>query len=130
VEPACERSNGNLLQQTTENFKNAWKLALGTTYRPGGDWLLRAGLAFDQSPVRDTWRTPRLPDSDRTWISAGGQYRFTRTLVLDGGLAWLNSRKASMRLNGEPPNTAAYGLLEGRYKSSTSIVSAQLTAQF
>jgi long-chain fatty acid transport protein len=124
------RSDGKLLQQTTENFKDVWKLALGATYRPGGDWLVRTGLAIDKSPVRDAWRTPRLPDGDRTWVTAGGQYRFTPTLVLDAGLGWLKSRNGSVRLNGEPPSTAAYGLLDGSYKSSTTILSAQLTQQF
>lgn len=120
------RSDGSVLQSTPENFRDAWKLAFGVSYRAAGDWLLRGGLARDESPVRDAYRTPRLPDSDRTWLSAGAQWRIDPRLTFDLGAAYLLSRKAGIDKSGDPPNAAAYGRLNGRYDASTVIVSAQL----
>ncbi len=46
-------------------------------YSIGAEWALseaftlRAGLAYDETPVPDDTRTPRLPDNDRNWYSVG-----------------------------------------------------------
>lgn len=124
------RSDGSVLQSTPERFRDTWKLALGVSYRPGGDWTLRGGLALDQSPVRDAYRTPRLPDADRTWLGAGAQVRLDRRLTLDVGAAYLWVREATIDKSGDPPNVAAYGRLNGRYDASVVVVSAQLGYAF
>lgn len=46
------RIDGSPLQTTNENFDNAWRFAVGANYRPDSQWLLRGGLAYDQSPVQ------------------------------------------------------------------------------
>ena len=35
-------------------------------------------MAWDQSPIPDSTRTPRIPGNDRVWFSAGVGYRFNR----------------------------------------------------
>jgi long-chain fatty acid transport protein len=124
------RGDGTVLQSTPENFKDSWKLAVGASYRPGGMWRLRGGLAWDQSPVRDEFRTPRLPDANRLWVSAGAQYLFSDSMRLDFGAAYLSSRQAGIDKRGDPPSTPAYGLLNGHYDSHTVIVSAQMAYAF
>jgi long-chain fatty acid transport protein len=124
------RSDGRMLQSTPENFKDTWKLAVGVNYRVDGQWLLRGGLALDQSPVDQVDRTPRLPDNDRTWFTAGVQWRPQPKLLLDVGAAYVKVDKASINKSGDPPSVLAYGLLNGNYKSHTTIVSAQLTYSF
>lgn len=119
-----------MLQSTPENFENAWKLAVGVNFRPGGAWLLRGGVAYDQSPVQAAFRTARLPDADRTWLTAGLQYRYSDATTVDFGTAYVWVKKATINGNGDPPNTSAYGLLNGSYKSNTAIVSAQLNRSF
>ena len=124
------RGDGSVLQETPENFRDSWKVAVGATYRPGGMWRLRGGMAWDQSPVRDEFRTPRLPDANRIWFSGGAQYLVDNAMRLDFGAAYLRSSRAAIDKRGDPPNTAAYGLLNGRYDSHTLIVSAQLAYAF
>jgi long-chain fatty acid transport protein len=124
------RGDGTVLQSTPEHFKDSWKLAVGASYRPGGMWRLRGGLAWDQSPVRDEFRTPRLPDANRLWVSAGAQYLFSDSMRLDFGAAYLSSRQAGIDKRGDPPSTPAYGLLNGHYDSHTVIVSAQMAYAF
>ncbi len=56
-------------------WRDTWRFDLGGEYQTG-PWTLRLGTAWDQSPVPDAaHRTPRLPDSDRTWLAAGIGYR-------------------------------------------------------
>lgn len=124
------RTDGTVLQSTPENFDDAWKLSLGVNYRTGGAWLLRAGLAFDQSPVDTPSRTARLPDADRTWLAAGAQYRFGSGTTLDVGAAYVWVKKASIDQSGDPPSVPAYGRLNGSYRSNTVILSGQLAFAF
>ena len=121
---------GTVLQSTPENFEDAWKFAIGANYRVDRSWMVRAGLAYDESPVQMAFRTPRLPDNDRTWLTAGGQYRFANGVVLDVGAAYIWVSGANVNKNGDPPNTAAYGLLSGKYNSNTVILSGQLSMEF
>ena len=114
------RGNGTVLQSTPENFKDSWKLAVGAHYRYSNDWLIRGGLAFDQSPVKTADRTPRLPDADRTWLAAGARYKANPNLTLDVGAAYLWVKKASISKNGDPPSAAANGLLNGGYNKGVS----------
>jgi long-chain fatty acid transport protein len=125
------RANGSVLQSTPERFKNSWKLALGGNYKYSPALLLRAGLAVDQSPVQDDYRTPRLPDSSRKWLTAGMQYQLSPPLKLDVGGGYIWSKKARINLNGNPASTAANGLLSGQYENgNTILLSAQLNYAF
>jgi long-chain fatty acid transport protein len=60
---------------TPENWKDTFFFSAGATYRPDDRWAFRVGLAFDQSPVDDAFRTPVLPGEDRYWVSVGADYR-------------------------------------------------------
>jgi long-chain fatty acid transport protein len=56
-------------------WRDTWRLDLGAEYVLGS-WTWRLGTARDQSPVATaTARSPRLPDSDRTWLAGGLDYR-------------------------------------------------------
>jgi long-chain fatty acid transport protein len=56
------------------NYKNGWFLAVGADWRLNEHWTFHGGVAYDQSPVRDSLREPRLPDSNRTWLSVGATW--------------------------------------------------------
>ncbi len=57
-------------------WKDAWNVALGEDYYLNNNWTLRAGVAYDQSPSRsNTYRTNRIPDTDRIWVSLGASYQ-------------------------------------------------------
>lgn len=56
-------------------WKDAWNVALGEDCYLNENWTLRAGTAYDQSPSRsNTYRTNRIPDTDRVWVSLGASY--------------------------------------------------------
>jgi long-chain fatty acid transport protein len=124
------RSNGTVLQSTPQNFQDVWKIAMGGNYRYNDTWTWRGGVAYDQSPVQTAYRTPRLPDADKTWLSAGFQYTANPKLKWDFGAAYLFVNKADINTNGHPPSTPTYGLLKGRYNADTLILSAQVNYTF
>ncbi|MCP1726480.1 long-chain fatty acid transport protein [Natronospira proteinivora] len=58
-----------------QNYQDDMRYSVGFDYRHNDRWTLRAGLAYDESPVDDQYRTPRLPDDDRTWFSFGATFK-------------------------------------------------------
>lgn len=53
------------------NYKNSLAVRLGAQYQYTERLKLRAGLAFDQSPVQNGYMSPELPDADRIIVSGG-----------------------------------------------------------
>ncbi|MFW7379822.1 MAG: OmpP1/FadL family transporter [Oligoflexus sp.] len=84
-----KRTDGSLQTYVDQNWKDSYRYALGTTHYYSQQFKLRAGVAYDQSPIPDATRTFRIPTGDMTWLALGGQYRFNQALVLDGGYARL-----------------------------------------
>ncbi|CAB1370914.1 OmpP1/FadL family transporter [Denitratisoma oestradiolicum] len=126
------RSNGTLLSTTPEHWRNTLRLALGANYQLDPATKLRLGLAYDQSPVdQDDYRTPRLPDHNRTWLSIGAQYKLTADSMLDVGYAHLFINKASIHDNGHSAaNQASRGLLSGSYDNAVDILGIQYSLAF
>ena len=59
-----------------ERWHSTAFISLGGEYRVTPDLTLRAGIAWDQSPVPNSTRTPRIPDSNRYWLSAGATWQW------------------------------------------------------
>ena len=119
------RSTGAVLSTTPENFRDTWRFSAGANYRYSDVWIFRGGLAYDQTPVRDAQRTPRLPDQDRTWVALGVQYKFSPTIAVDFAWAYIFIRNPNINQN--EGSTAANGLISGSYRSNVNIVGLQLT---
>ena len=122
------RADGTVLQNTPENFKNTWKLAVGANYRYSPQWTLRGGIALDQSPVQKAFMTPRLPDADRTWLTLGARYTAKPGLRVDVGAAYVFVKKAN--ISTDAAAQAASGVLSGYYASRVVILSAQVNYAF
>jgi long-chain fatty acid transport protein len=108
-----------------ENFKNTWRFSAGVNYQYSEKIVLRGGVAYDQSPVNDTDRSARLPDSDRTWIALGARYKYSSALNFDVGAAYEFVKDGSINNSGNPASTAANGLINGNFNNHVIIVSAQ-----
>jgi len=120
--------SGQADQVVTLNLRNTYRYSLGATYRPGGAWVLRSGIALDKSPVSsETTATPRLPDSDRRWLSLGAGVQASRSLNFDFGythikLAGSNVTKVD---GGAGTENFGRGNLSVDYKGSVQIFSVQ-----
>ncbi len=105
---------------TTENWDNNYRFAFGLNWQVSRRFVLRSGIAYDQTPIPDaTHRTPRIPGNDRRWLSFGVGYQGPQGLRIDLGYSHLeaantaidNTLEASIpslrhRLTGEFAGTA------------------------
>ena len=117
-------ASGAAISNTPENWKNTVRVSIGATHHYNEKWLVRAGLAIDQSPVPDDFRTARIPDNNRTWLALGGQYKPAKSSAIDFGYAHLFVGDST--INSANPAPA----LVGTYKNSVDILSAQYTYSF
>jgi long-chain fatty acid transport protein len=127
-------ATGATASLTNENWKNTYRFSLGANHHYNEQWISRVGIALDQSPVDDQYRTARIPDNDRTWLSLGGQYKPSKDSALDFGYAHLFVKNSSISNNKGgatgTSNTSFYGNLVGTYKNSVDIVSVQYAYSF
>jgi long-chain fatty acid transport protein len=64
-------------------YQDGWFFSLGGEYQWDPQLTLRAGAAYEISPITDQVRIPLLPDNDRIWLSMGATYRITKALTAD-----------------------------------------------
>jgi len=121
-------------QVTEEDWKDALFVALGATCKPGNNWTYRVGVAMDNTPVPDANRTPRIPDADRFWLSAGVGYQFTKAFGVDAGYTHLICKNSTVNLQGgsDPTDQSKYfgGNLSGTYKNSIDVLAVQARYKF
>lgn len=116
---------------TLEEWEDSYFLALGVTYRPTDRLRLRTGVAFDEGVVPGAdRRTPRIPDSDRYWLSFGAGYDVTEAMTLDVAYTHIFSPDAQMNQQATDTGNAARGNLSGTFESSADIVNASLSMKF
>jgi long-chain fatty acid transport protein len=123
--------------QTNEQFVDTWRVALGGIYTLNERWLVKAGIAFDETPTQDETRTARIPDEDRTWLTLGGAYTLNKCWRIDFGYAHLFFKdstideRAPTRIGSPFPNTyATQARLAGKFDGSANIVGIQMRYDF
>lgn len=119
--------NGAPLSVTPENWSSKMRYSLGVNYHMDAAWTLRSGIAYDETPVSDAYRTARIPDQSRLWLALGAQYRMGQKGTIDVGFAYLFVDDASINKTegSAPPIT-----LTGNYDNSVSILGMQYTYNF
>lgn len=119
------RSNGAPDLVTPERWHDTWRYSAGVTRRLGACWTLRGGFAYDETPVDDAFRTPRVPDGDRYWVAAGVGRSLGESGAVDVGYAHLFVDDAPLS-----ETVARAGLLQGSYQNSVDLLSLQYTQRF
>ncbi|MEG0632629.1 transporter [Pseudomonas sp. WS 5412] len=79
-----------------QNWHDTWAYAVGASYQLNKQWVLRAGLSLDQSPVNNIDRSPRIPSGDRTIFSFGAGWTLTDDLTIDVAYAYLQEEAVSV----------------------------------
>jgi len=70
-------------------YEDGWYYSIGAEYAYSPDLTLRAGLAYEESPVKDDTRNVFLPDDDRIWLSVGATAKLTESTKVDLGYSHL-----------------------------------------
>ncbi|WP_017905866.1 outer membrane protein transport protein [Pseudomonas asplenii] len=124
------KSDGNTLVAIPYNYKDSMMYSLGGDYKFTDRLTLRAGVAFDQTPTRDSTRDPRIPDNDRWFTSLGFGYEIKEIpgLSIDGAYSRQFVKEASIKTH----NVDRLGgsTLDGKAESSGEVVSLAATYRF
>ena len=112
---------------TEEQWDDTFFFSLGADYKLTDRLTIRGGVAYDQSPVSDKFRTARLPDEDRYWIAIGGTYAVTDAISIDAGYTHIFVKDASINegFNVTPTGSVA-GTLNGNYDEGIDIFGIQV----
>lgn len=117
------------ISSTLENWNDTWFYSLGATYSPMEKLKLQIGVAYDQSPVPDATRTPRVPDADRTWLSLGAGYEVMPGVSANLAYTHIWVEDANINLGNEGAGLPEHNI-SGTYKSDIDIISAQVKVTF
>lgn len=124
------RNSGTQVASIPQNWQNAIRIAVGTNYKYNDRIKLRVGIAYDESPVPDEFRTPRIPDSDRIWLSLGGGYKLSPNSSIDVAYTHIFFEGSTLNKATESTIPAVRDNLKGNYDNYADILSAQYTYSF
>ncbi|WP_158280373.1 OmpP1/FadL family transporter [Spiribacter halobius] len=113
-----------------EDWEDTYMISAGAEYALDGRWTLRGGVGFDESPVQDDTRSPRIPDSDRTWISIGATFAPNERFGITGAFTHVMLDDASIDLDGEKESNQFRGDLTADTEGSVDIVAIQANWRF
>ncbi|PKO36963.1 MAG: long-chain fatty acid transporter [Betaproteobacteria bacterium HGW-Betaproteobacteria-6] len=113
-------SDSSLLSSEAFRYENAWRFAWGAAYKATDKAKLKFGIAFDRTPVRDEYRSPRVPDNNRLWLSLGGQWNAGSYGKFDLGYTYLYVI--------DP--TISQGAVLGKYDANAHLVGVQYSVGF
>ncbi len=84
-------------------YNDGYFISLGTEYDFTSSITGRFGLAYEWSPIDEANRTPRLPDTNRFWLSAGLSYFYGDWLEFDFGYSHVFPEKGNININPDHP---------------------------
>jgi long-chain fatty acid transport protein len=104
-------------------YRDALRYALGFEWYATRNLTFRLGFAYDETPISsaDT-RTPRIPDSNRYFVSTGLRWSPTAFLDIDVGYAHLFVQDPLVNVTDNQGHN-----LRGKFDASVDIVSAAVT---
>ena len=85
--PAVVGITGAPMTGVPLRYKDGYMYSIGGEYQLTSQWALRAGVAFEKSPIDNSNRTVRLPDTDRIYASFGASYDWNEQIRLSASYA-------------------------------------------
>jgi long-chain fatty acid transport protein len=116
--------NTSTLQDTKEarNYKDTYAFRLGGQYDVKENFRVRAGIAYQLTPVQDGYVTPEVPDANKISYTAGIGYKFADKLTVDASFTFENFAKRT--------DTNMQNNFSGTYKTYIAIPGISLTYNF
>ena len=122
------------------NYRDGWFYSIGAEYAYSPWLTLRAGIAYEQSPIEDSNRDIIVPDSNRVQLSAGATYKYSEKISFDIGYSHLffedgtfcianaAANGGTSHCNAATPATAV--LLNGKIDVSADLLAVGLKYKF
>jgi long-chain fatty acid transport protein len=132
IAPPFSANFGTLTEEL--KWEDTLAFAVGASYQVNPQWVLRAGLALDESPTNDAHRTTRIPVSDRTIVSIGAGWNINQDMTLDLAYSYLSEDEGKIN---QPTKQVDVGVpvdiqpgYSAKYENSAHGLAAQLTYRF
>lgn len=109
-------------------WKNSWRFAVGGIYKYSDTINLKAGVAYDITPVPDERRKVRLPDEDRITFAVGSQYKFDKATTFDVAFQYVMPDKA--KIDSTEGAGGAQSRILGTAEGDAFILSGQVSYKF
>ena len=120
--------NGSLVSSSKRFYQDALTLRLGGQYKVTSGLTVRAGAAYDQTPVKDGYVTPETPDNDRLSGTLGASYAFGKFGV-DVSAQYVSILKRTQTTQ-ELLNSGTTDRIAGTYKTNIVIPGIGLNYNF
>ena len=132
LEPVLKSDGSRATAPLRYNFKDTYRVGLGTTYKLNDQWMLRVGTAYDKNPIpNDESRTMTVPDGDRYWLAMGARWNITPKASIDLGYAHVFVKDVhTARAVKNTSETATLQTVRGKFENSADMVSLQLNYSF
>ncbi len=104
-----------------------WATAVGASFQLNQQWLLRAGYAYDPSPIRNADRSVRVPVGNRQVVTLGGAYSPSSDLTIDFAYGYLWDSKVSVK---QSNNSGLQPEYSANYENSANGFSVQATYRY
>lgn len=129
---------------TPQGWTDTVRASLGVSHQWTDALQLRGGVAYDQSPVTQATRTSSIPDGDRSWLSAGLNWKLDNKRSLDFALSYIHVAAGEINAfdNGGQTNavgsavcnpagnTSSCATVVGRYKLNSALLGVQYNHRF
>jgi long-chain fatty acid transport protein len=118
-----------------QQWRNTVRASLGASYAYSEALTMRAGLAYDQSPVRTELAHPALPDGDRRQYSVGANWKLDARSSVDLAYSYLDVKDIDVNYtnNCSPLNASCTGNGEttrGKFQTHVSLIGIAYNYKF
>jgi long-chain fatty acid transport protein len=97
-EPLVLGPGGAVVRTLPLNYDDGFFYSAGFDYKLNNQWTLRAGVAYEESPIDTEIRSTRLPDNDRIWLSVGAGYQWSDKLSFDIAYTHIFTKETDIRI--------------------------------
>ncbi len=126
-----KNSAGTTISNEPLNYRDSWRVGLGLNYKVDSQLKLRFGTAYDKTPIPDdASRVVRLPDTHRTWLSAGAQWKLNNTSTLDVGYSHIFFKDGSINRGTTLNGAATAQRVIGDFTTKANLLSVQYSSSF
>jgi len=98
----------------TFNYKNTWRFQIGAKYMVLDNWALRAGVVFDQTPIRGEYSSLMLPANDRFMYTLGTGYQWNNWTFDLAGMYIVTKPRHGLSMSDGTPTPYSVDFTNGR----------------
>lgn len=107
------------------NYQNSAVYRFGLQYRPNDAFTYRAGIYYDETPIRDGYFAPETPRTDAIGVTLGFSWQISEQWQLDTSAFYLHFPEEDNSYD-----FSSEGVFEGRYKVRAYSLGFGLTYEF